>query len=315
MKTNHNDTFNYSKLSNINHKNTKISSTSSGTQQNKPFVSVIIPTYNRPDKLIDAVKSVLAQTFTSLEAIVVNDFGIDISKILKTLNDQRIIHIRHETNKGLAATRNTGILAAQGKYIAYLDDDDEFYPEHIQTLVEEIENSEFKIAYTDGEKRIYNEINNNLIILSKFVEHSSEFDPLRLHIQNYIPVLCMMHEKSCLEYTGLFDEKMSVHEDWDLWARLSHHFPFKHIQKTTCCYNIILNAQKNLTTSKRIDFIKTMQQIYRKHQNFTKNIQQLTDIQHKCLINLTRSFYSNMEITSISIRDNFEIYINDELLA
>lgn len=277
------------------------------------FISVIIPTYNRPEQLVRAVKSVLEQTYTDFEAIVVSDCGINVSNLLKAFNDHRIVHICHEKNKGLAATRNTGLRVAKGKYIAYLDDDDEFYPEHIQTLVDKLENSDFKAAYTDGAKCLYEERNGELFLSSKFVEHSSEFDPLRILAQNYIPVLCMMHEKSCLDHVGLFDETMSVHEDWDLWARLSRHFPFLHIKKTTCSYKIILNAKKNMTTSKQIDFVRTMQQIYRKHHDTTKTIPQLINFQHKCLINITKSLYSNRPATNITVGDNFDIYINDTL--
>jgi glycosyltransferase involved in cell wall biosynthesis len=288
---------------------------SCATIPDSPFVSVIIPTYNRPDQLLCAVKSVLGQTFTAFEAIIVNDGGVDVSKLLKTLDDHRIVHIRHEKNKGLAATRNTGIRAARGKYIAYLDDDDEFYPDHIQTLVDELENSNFKAAYTDGEKCLYEERTGELFLSSKFVEHSSEFDPLRILAQNYIPVLCMMHEKSCLDHIGLFDETMSVHEDWDLWARLSRHYPFTHVKKTTCSYKIILNAKKNLTTSKQLDFVRTMQKIYRKHYNTTKTIPQIIEFQNKCLINLTQALYQKRSKIDVSVRDDFNIYINDTLLV
>jgi glycosyltransferase involved in cell wall biosynthesis len=231
----------------------------------QPLVSVIIPTFNRPNQLLNAVKSVLRQTYTAFEVIVINDCGIDVSKILKIFADQRIFYISHATNKGLAATRNTGIQAARGKYIAYLDDDDEFFPNHLQTLVEALEGSKFKVAYTDGIKCLYEEHNSSTVLKHKFVEHSSDFDPHRLLFQNYIPVLCMMHAKSCLDHTGFFDEKLNVHEDWDLWIRLSRIFPFLHIKKNTCAYKIIINSNKNLSTSKGIDFITTMQTIYRKN--------------------------------------------------
>lgn len=285
------------------------------TIPDSPLVSVIIPTFNRPDQLLCAIKSVLEQTFTAFEAVVVNDCGIDVSKLLKTLGDHRIVHLRHEKNMGLAATRNTGIRAARGKYIAYLDDDDEYYPDHLQTLVDTLNRSQFKVAYTDGDKCIFEEHDGKFILKQKFVAHSAEFDSLKILVQNYIPVLCMMHEKSCLDTIGFFDETMNVHEDWDLWARLSRHFLFTHVKKTTCSYKIITNAQKNLTTSKRLDFVRTMQKIYRKHSNTTKNFQQLTDIQKKCLINLTRSLYPNKSDVKISVRDNFNIFINDTMFV
>lgn len=284
------------------------------TTPDSPLVSVIIPTFNRPDQLLCALKSVLEQTFTAFEAVVVNDCGIDVSKLLKTLDDHRIVHLRHEKNKGLAATRNTGIRAARGKYIAYLDDDDEFYPDHLQTLVDTLEGSQFKAAYTDGDKCFYEEKDGSLILVEKFVEHSVEFDPIRMLIQNYIPVLCMMHEKACLDNIGLFDETMSVHEDWDLWARLSRAIPFKHVKRTTCAYNITLNAQKNMTTTRRLEFVKTMQHIYRKHFRSTKNIPKITEIQYKCLESLTQSFFQKNSRTTITVGDDFNIFIDGQLL-
>ncbi|MGE4440330.1 MAG: glycosyltransferase [Desulfomicrobium sp.] len=284
------------------------------TTPDSPLVSVIIPTFNRPDQLLRAIKSVLEQTFTAFEAVVVNDCGIDVSKLLKTLDDHRIVHLRHEKNKGLAATRNTGIRAARGKYIAYLDDDDEFYPHHLQTLVDTLEGSQFKAAYTDGDKCLYEERDGSLILMQKFVEHSVEFDPIRILIQNYIPVLCMMHEKACLDNIGLFDETMSVHEDWDLWARLSRAIPFKHVKRTTCAYKITLNAQKNMTTTRRLEFVKTMQHIYRKHFRSTKSIPKITEIQHKCLESLTQSFFQQNSRTTITVGDDFNIYIDGQLL-
>lgn len=275
----------------------------------QPLVSVIIPTFNRPNQLLNAVKSVLRQTYTAFEVIVINDCGIDVSKILKIFADQRIFYISHYTNKGLAATRNTGIQAARGKYIAYLDDDDEFFPNHLQTLVEALEGSKFKVAYTDGIKCLYEEHNSSTVLKHKFVEHSSDFDPHRLLCQNYIPVLCMMHAKSCLDHTGFFDEKLNVHEDWDLWIRLSRIFPFLHIKKNTCAYKIIINSNKNLSTSKGIDFITTMQTIYRKnlHHNMIPNI---INIQKKILESLICASFNGDQTYSISIGDNFEIFIN-----
>ncbi|UTF49342.1 glycosyltransferase [Desulfomicrobium sp. ZS1] len=279
----------------------------------RPMVSVIIPTYNRPEQLVAAIQSVLAQTFSDFEILVVDDCGVDVSKVVQKINDWRISYIRHETNKGLAATRNTALRSANGKYIAYLDDDDEYYPYHLETLLQTLESSRAKVAYTDAEKCIYESKNNKINFKTKFVEHSEEFDRIRLLVQNYIPVLCLMHEKSCLDEVGLFDEAMSVHEDWDLWIRLAHKYPFKHIKKITCGYTLILNSNKNLTTTKRLEFIKTMQSIYIKNKIISSRIQNTNSMQKKCLKHLTLSMI-NIPESSIMIDDNYKIFVdNNEL--
>ena len=118
-----------------------------------PMVSVILPTYNRADMLSRALQSIISQTYQDFEIIVVNDAGENVDYIINTLHHQdKIYSITHEVNKGLAAARNTGIRAARGKYIAYLDDDDIFYPRHLETLCNFLDNSEYRIAYTDTYK-------------------------------------------------------------------------------------------------------------------------------------------------------------------
>src|SRR2546429_9117536 len=98
-----------------------------------PKVSVIIPTYNRAEFLCSAITSVLNQTFHNFEIIVVDDASQDHTReVMNSLGDKRIRYIRHEKNKGVAATRNTGLVNAKGTYIAFLDDDDEWLPEKLQ---------------------------------------------------------------------------------------------------------------------------------------------------------------------------------------
>ena len=96
-------------------------------------VSVVITTYKRPDKLGRAIKSVLSQTLKKWELIVIDDNSADTPFRKETesfmepyLSDSRIRYIKHEKNAGAPAARNTGIKAAKGSYIAFLDDDDEF---------------------------------------------------------------------------------------------------------------------------------------------------------------------------------------------
>ena len=94
-----------------------------------PTVSAIIPTHNRAHLVGRAIRSVLAQTFTGWECLVVDDASTDDTEgVVHSFEDPRIHYLRHEANKGGSAARNTGIRAARGEYLAFLDSDDEWVP-------------------------------------------------------------------------------------------------------------------------------------------------------------------------------------------
>lgn len=121
----------------------------------KPLVSVIITTFKRPDYLNRAINSVKDQNYSNIEIIVVDDNDPDTDYryqteelMLKYDNDQSIKYIKHAENKNGAAARNTGISHAEGKYVAFLDDDDEYLSGKITKQVEFLENtSEYKAVY------------------------------------------------------------------------------------------------------------------------------------------------------------------------
>jgi glycosyltransferase involved in cell wall biosynthesis len=101
-----------------------------------PEVSVVIPTYNRPDLLSRAIESVLDQTYTDFECLVVDDASpADSSSVVTGFDDDRLKYFEHETNQGASAARNTGIEQADGEYIAFLDDDDEWLPTKLEKQV------------------------------------------------------------------------------------------------------------------------------------------------------------------------------------
>lgn len=233
-----------------------------------PLVSVIVPTYNRPEMLVPTLQSILNQTYKDYEIIVVNDCGLDVANIVGWLNQrQNITYVRHDHNRGLAAARNTGLKLARGKYIAYLDDDDLFYPPHLETLVTFLETTDYRVAYTDAHRAHQVQDKGRYVTTSRDLPYSRDFEQDHLMVTNQFPVLCMMHEKACLEKAGLFDESLTSHEDWDLWIRLSLHYPFSHIKKVTCEFT--WRQDGSTMTSQNVgDFIHTLKIIhsrYRKH--------------------------------------------------
>ena len=113
------------------------------------LVSVVIPTYSRSDTLERALNGILKQTYQNLDIIVVDDnppnsvYRLFVQQIIKKYaSDQRIRYIQNTQNLGGAGARNVGIEAAKGEYIAFLDDDDEYYPEKIEKQLKVFLNSD-----------------------------------------------------------------------------------------------------------------------------------------------------------------------------
>ncbi|MBI3769877.1 MAG: glycosyltransferase [Deltaproteobacteria bacterium] len=232
-----------------------------------PMVSVIVPTHDRPDTLRQALESVLQQTYRDFEIIVVNDAGADVNDVVRALDpDGRITYVRHATNRGLAAARNSGIGVARGKYLAYLDDDDRYYPEHLETLIAALEHGEHRVAYTDALRILQAKRDDRYVTVARDRPYSHDFDRDRLLVFNCFPVLCVMHDRACFEAAGGFDESLTSHEDWDLWVRMSARFPFRHLPTITAEFTHRLDGS-SMTSSMQADFLRTAEIVYQKSES------------------------------------------------
>ncbi len=268
----------------------------------EPLISVIVPTYNRKNSLAEAIQSILHQTISYYEIVVVNDAGEDVVDVIKSFDDPRIKYYSHQTNKGLAATRNTGIKNAKGKYIALLDDDDVYYPDHLEILVTYLERGDKKIVYTDAYKATQELQSGKYVTINKDVPFSNDFSKEKLSYQNIAPVQCFMLEKSCLDEIGLFDETLPAHEDWDIWIRLSFKYDFHHIKKITSEFRQRTD-NSNLTTTQNLAFYNSYRDIVAKYYNFNKHNPEILnnqliilDILKQRSINANQLLSSNQEI-------------------
>jgi glycosyltransferase involved in cell wall biosynthesis len=198
-------------------------------------ISIIMPTYNRHQYIRHAIESVMNQTFRDFEIIVVNDGGSrECEAVIESFQSDKIRYLYVE-HGGLSHALNQGLLASRSKYIAYLDDDDQYFPDHLQSLVSALESS-YSFVYADAyrEVKIYKDDKWNRI--SRAVEFSYDFDSGRFAESNYIPVLCMAHRRDCFESIGLFERDLPNAMDWDLWAKAARLYDFKHLKKVTCVY-------------------------------------------------------------------------------
>ncbi len=207
-----------------------------------PLVSIIVRTKDRPKLLKRALKSISAQTYRPIEVVLVNDGGcdLDVRELKGTLGDIPLNYVRLEKNMGRSHAGNTGIENAKGKYIGFLDDDDEFYPNHAVTLVSFLEKSDYSVAYTDS-VMVYKEYNPDTHDLDKDVKKelafSQDFNYDKLVFENYIPLMCLMFGRKVLVGSGGFDNSFDLYEDWDLLIRVGRKYPFYHIKEITANYN------------------------------------------------------------------------------
>jgi len=235
-----------------------------------PLVSIILPTFNRPHLLNEALESIASQTFKEFEVIVVNDGGEDVSDVVKRFkNSLKIFYLSHDKNKGHGATRNTSLSVAKGRYIAYLDDDDIFYPQHLETLTSFLEKDKEAVAYTDLIKVVYKKDDSSERCIGEGVAYSLDFDREYLLVENYIHIDTIMHKRDCLEKSGYFEKSWGINEDWDLLIRLAKFYEFHHIKKLTCEWR--LRVGEGMTLSGQKNHIEDLRYIYKKYADIPKS--------------------------------------------
>ena len=111
----------------------------------KPFVSIIIPTFNRSKYLKRAISSALNQTYEKIEIIIIDDNSDDeTDSVVRDFKDERIKYYKNNKNKGPTFSRNKGIRLSKGEYITFLDDDDELLPRKIELQINKFKESEIK---------------------------------------------------------------------------------------------------------------------------------------------------------------------------
>jgi glycosyltransferase involved in cell wall biosynthesis len=191
-----------------------------------PLFSVVIPTHNRADRILRALSSVVAQKFDDYEIIVVDDGSTDgTAAVLATLRSSRLRVLRNEKNAGVSASRNRGVAAASGEFIAFLDDDDEFRPETLGALhARYVADPSLQFAW--GVRVIHEQAEAGRTIAIR-TDNWSNF-PERLRGSDFLPLALLIATSSAFsirralfEQLGGFDTGLVVSEDRDLFVSLA----------------------------------------------------------------------------------------------
>jgi glycosyltransferase involved in cell wall biosynthesis len=191
-----------------------------------PLVSVIIPTYNRGWILKEAVESVLSQTYENYELIVVDDGSTDNTRLLlRSFKDIRLVS---QENKGVSAARNRGIEAATGDYLAFLDSDDLWLPEKLDSQMAFFHAHPDAMICQTQETWIRN--GRRINPKKRHYKASGMFFERSLELCLVSPSAVVI-KKDLLGRVGQFDEDLPACEDYDLWLRIGARYPVFLVDK------------------------------------------------------------------------------------
>jgi len=238
--------------------------------KNNPAVSVIIPTYNRAHLIGKAIESVLNQTYQDFEIIVVDDCSIDNTKdIARSFQDDRIIYVRHDRNRGGSGTRNTGIEKSRSDLIAFLDNDNMWFKNKLERQVEVLDSlpSDFGAIYCGaflkkGDKETY--------------FPPDEFRPVEGNIlgdlleRSFIDTSGMLIKREVFQVSGYFLEDLPRYQDWELCIRIAKHFKIKYLKEPLYYLSI---TDKSISTDIRAG-ITAYKKIYEMHKEDLKTFGQ-----------------------------------------
>ena len=229
-----------------------------------PTVSVIIPCYNTAKYLGQAIDSVLSQTFSDFEIIVVDDGSTDnTTEVVQSFNDSRIHYIQHSNNKGLSAARNTGIRHARGRYICFLDSADYFLSNKLKDQVNFLDSQPDYGLVCGGYLRV--DKNGNVV-----KESQPKIGPILpeelLNVNQFIVPSTLIRQK-WIERAGYFDEALKGAEEWDFHCRLTMVGCLMYRQdKTVCAYRFVddsLSTDLQVQTNSRF---KVIEKLFRKEE-------------------------------------------------
>jgi glycosyltransferase involved in cell wall biosynthesis len=189
-------------------------------EADRPNISVVIPAYNRAHTVGRAIRSVLNQTYQDWELIVVDDGSVDeTDRAIKQFNDKRLRYLRHHRNRGQSAAQNTALEAAHGKYIAFLDSDDEWLPEKLAKEVALFEASGGEVGLVYSGKMLINETGRVLKVRIPCLE-GNVYD--KLLAWDFIGSCSRVSvRKEILDSVGHFDEQLANCQDWDVWLKVA----------------------------------------------------------------------------------------------
>lgn len=216
----------------------------------EPLVSILVRTCGRPQVLRETLKSLRNQTYDNIEIVVVED-GKNVSEnmIKNEFSDLNILYKATGKKVGRCVVGNMAMELANGEYLNFLDDDDLFYADHVETLVQRlVENKDYNaayaISYEEKVEILSREPEYRYIVHSKTMAHNKNFSRITLLTRNAFPIQVVMFKKELFDKYGGFDLELDCLEDWELWARYTRENKFLYVPKVTSVYRVPASNNK-----------------------------------------------------------------------
>lgn len=232
-----------------------------------PLVSIVIPTYNRAHLIKRSIRSVLDQTYQNFEIIVVDDGSTDnTEEIIKSFNESKLNYIKHNRNKGAAATMNTGINYSKGDFVAFQGSDDEWLLEKLEKEMKAFEDSKVNLGVVYSGLWYIKNNEKRYVPYSQITKKEGNIHN-ELLTGNFVSGLSVVR-KTCFEKVGLFNENLPSLEDWELYIRISKYFCFKFIDEPLA----IAYCSSDSASTNYSNLTKSSELIVKKHlEYFNKN--------------------------------------------
>lgn len=209
-----------------------------------PLISVIMTTHDGRAKMCErAIKSVMEQSYPNFDLWIIDDASQDETQdMVKEYQKQfpNINYVKFETNFGCDTRgKNVGILKSKGDYIALIDSDNEFKPDHLMALYQEMKrNPKVSVAY--GDRMVVSDDEE----MEPTLGIHSDFDQTLLFQRNYIDTMDVLIKREALLEVGGFDERYKKYVDWNLWIRLTKAgFEFMRVPKVISTYHLHKNMK------------------------------------------------------------------------
>ncbi|MCQ4088804.1 glycosyltransferase family 2 protein [Saccharibacillus sp. JS10] len=200
---------------------------------NLPLISVIIPAYNREQTLKYCLDSVIRQTYTNIEVIVVDDASTDHTAYeINAYLDPRVRSIQLSTNSGAQAARNAGIQNAKGEWIAFQDSDDEWLPDKLMTQLNTAIDTGTSINYCE----CFIKTRENIEVFGTRGYEKKIYEQLLIQSDTTFPGLLV--KKECFEVAGLLDENVPAYQEWDTSINLAKYFEFSYCSTPLFIYHL-----------------------------------------------------------------------------
>jgi glycosyltransferase involved in cell wall biosynthesis len=233
-------------------------------------VSIITPAFNSEKYIAEAIESVLKQTFTDYEMIVVDDGSTDDTKsIVKKYEKLSKVKYLWQENGGPSKARNLGIRASSGRYCAFLDSDDVMNPNRLDMQVRELEaDSIYGMAYSDLET-----FNEKGVVYKSKREFCKPYNGIildKLLINNFITTSTVMVRRTCFDVVENFDESLMLSEDYKMWLSIAQRFPIRYIELPLIRYRYHQNSLSINKVKSNLSSYKVMMKFWKENSIYKK---------------------------------------------